>query len=211
MTMMLKDLFREYEALAARADRAFEAVQKEHGACVKCGEQCSDCCHSVFGLFLIESVYLHVHLHKLLDEKRRREALLRGDQQDLDLQEMEKKLQVHADHPELQARAMAGERVRCPLLGEEQKCELYSFRPITCRVYGIPTVINGKVHACWKAGFEKGRPYPAFDLDGTYRELYRLSEELLEMAGQENKERASLLVSVAKSIKTPLEDLIHEV
>ncbi|MCL6561197.1 MAG: hypothetical protein K6U74_20900, partial [Firmicutes bacterium] len=71
-------------------------------------------------------------------------------------------------------------------------------------------VMGDKVHVCWKAGFEKGQSYPTFNLDNAYRELYRLSEKLLELAGQENKDKASLLLSVPKSIKTPVEDLLGE-
>ncbi|MCL6559660.1 MAG: YkgJ family cysteine cluster protein, partial [Firmicutes bacterium] len=190
MTMMLEDLFKAYEALAARADRAFSEINKEYESRVKCGIHCSDCCHSVFGLFLIESVYINYHFNKL-DGKLRREAALRGDKSDQDLQELKEKLRIYKDDPEKQALAMARERVGCPLLNDEQKCMLYAHRPITCRVYGIPAVVNGKPRVCWKSGFEKGRSYPAFDLDGMYRELYRLSGKLLEKAGQKDVERAS--------------------
>jgi len=207
--MKLEDLFQEYEKLVAKADQAFGDIQKGYDSCIKCDIQCSDCCHSVFGLFLIESVYLNYQMSKL-DEKYGREAALRGDKADKDLQEIEKKLQTYDHNPQVKALAMARERVRCPLLNDDQKCMLYSYRPITCRVYGVPTIINGNVHACWKAGFEKGQAYPAFDLDGMYRELYKLSEKLLEIAGQKDMERASLLVSVSKSIKTPVVDLISE-
>lgn len=208
--MMIKDLFQEYENLVAKADQAYQKIKKEYDPLIKCDIHCSDCCHSVFGLFLIESVYLNYHFTKL-DEMYRQEAALRSEQSDQDLQGIEKKLQVHDHDPQTKALAMAKERVRCPLLNNDQKCTLYSYRPITCRVYGIPTIINGNLHACWKTGFEKGKSYPAFNLDGAYRELYLLSGKLLEIAGQKNIERASLLVSVSKSIKTPVIDLISEI
>lgn len=206
----LKDLFREYELLAARADQAFSDMQKEYGSCISCGVRCSDCCHSVFGLFLIESVYINYHFNKL-DRKTRREAAPRLDRADRELIGVEKRLQAFGHDPRAKALAMARERVRCPLLDSEEKCALYDYRPITCRVYGIPTVINGAVHACWKAGFEKGRHYPAFDLDGVYREMYGLSKKVLAKFGKRDMERASLLVSVSKSIKTPCKELIEEV
>ncbi|MFZ5632340.1 MAG: YkgJ family cysteine cluster protein [Bacillota bacterium] len=204
---IFRDLFREYELLAAGADRAFLEMEKNYGPDMKCGIGCADCCHSVFGLFLIESVYINYHFHKL-DRKARREAASRLDRADRDLLEVEKRLQAYDHDPRLKSLAMARERVRCPLLGSDDKCVLYGHRPITCRVYGIPTVINGAVHACWQAGFKKDRPYPAFDLDGAYRELYRLSGRLLERCGQRDAERASLLLSVSKSIKAPVEELI---
>ncbi|MHB8158168.1 MAG: YkgJ family cysteine cluster protein [Desulfocucumaceae bacterium] len=204
----LKDIFREYELLAAEADSAFEKIQKDYGSCVKCDVQCSDCCNSVFGIFFVESVYISYQFSRL-DRKIRRELLLRGDKADKDLLEVEKRLGAYSD-PQEQALAMSRERVRCPLLDERDKCSLYPVRPVTCRAYGIPTVISGAIHACWKAGFERGQSYPYFDLDEAYRKLYLLSCNILEIVGNKDMERASLLVSLSKSIRTPAERLLSE-
>ena len=201
------DLLQEYEALAAMADQDVRDLMEKHGPLVKCGVQCSDCCHSVFGLFLIESAYISHHFSGL-EESVRQEGLAMAGRADRDLLEVEKKLQVYDNNLPVKAVAMARERVRCPLLDQDEKCLLYPHRPITCRVYGVPTVVNGSLHSCWKAGFEKGRSYEAFDLDIAYRELYRLSRKLLAQSGQKDPDRASLLVSVSKSIKTAAADLI---
>lgn len=205
-----KDLYEAYEALVTRADRAFEVLQGgKHGECVKCEIQCADCCNSVFGLFPIEALYLNHHFN-LLDEQIKQEIMLKGEQTDQELLAIQNKLQDM--EPQQKAAALARERVSCPLLNSEQKCSLYPHRPITCRVYGIPTVISGQVHSCGKAGFEKGLSYPAFNLDVVYRELYRLSGALLEAGGvSEPTEQAGLLLSVPKAIKTPAEELIKDI
>jgi Fe-S-cluster containining protein len=52
---------------------------------------------------------------------------------------------------------MAEERVRCPMLNDSDQCDIYEFRPITCRLYGIPTAIGGKGHTCGLSGFAKGK------------------------------------------------------
>jgi Fe-S-cluster containining protein len=202
-----KDILQEYEALAAMADRDVSGLMETYSPLVKCGVQCSDCCHSVFGLFLIESAYISHHFSGL-EESVRQEGLAMADRADRELLEVEKKLQVYDNNLPVKAVAMARERVRCPLLDQDEKCLIYPHRPITCRVYGIPAVINGSLHACWKAGFEKDKSYEAFDLDRAYQELYRLSQKLLIQSGQKDLDRASLLVSVSKSIKTPAADLI---
>lgn len=204
---MFNDLFHAYEQLAAVADKAFRRMEQEYGDKVKCEIHCTDCCHAVFGLFLIESVYLKNCFDKL-DDGQKWAALLRADHADEDLARLQEKLEMYRDDPQLQAYALARQRIRCPLLDDQQNCILYPYRPITCRVYGIPTVINGKARVCWKAGFEAGESYPTFNLDAVYGHLYRLSQELLEKAGQTDMERASFLVSVSKSIKTPVEHLI---
>lgn len=209
MMLDVRDLFEEYNLLVARADRAFQKVAEDYPQHVRCRLQCSDCCHAVFGIFLIEAVYLK-HRFDGLSEEFKREALRRGSVADEALREIEERLQRYSDDPEKQVEALSRERVRCPLLTDEQKCLAYPFRPITCRVYGIPTVMNGRVHVCWKAGFKRGESYPAFNLDAVYRELYHLSRKLLERAGHGDLSKASLLLSVSKSISTPVAQLVRD-
>jgi Fe-S-cluster containining protein len=202
-----KDLFHSYELLADKAEAAFQTMQKEHGSCMKCEPHCSDCCHAVFGLFLIEAGYLKEHFDRLTDEKKKA-ALLRCEQAEKSLERLQNMLQAHEGDPQMQAYIMSRERIPCPLLNEKQECILYSHRPITCRVYGIPTKVRGKARVCWKAEFKKDERYPVFDLDVAYRDLFFLSTELVKSAGKNDPERASLLISVSKAITTPLEDLL---
>jgi len=203
------DLFQTYELLVDKAEAAFQEMQKDHGSCMKCEPQCSDCCHAVFGLFLIEAGYLKEHFDRLADEEKRA-ALLRCEDAGKSLERLQNMLQEHEGDPQMQAYILSRERSPCPLLNEHQECILYLHRPITCRVYGIPTKIQGKARACWKAEFKEGERYPVFDLDGVYRDLYFLSTELLKAGGQDDPEKASLLISVSKAITTPLQDLLHQ-
>jgi len=202
------DLFQSYELLVDKAEAAFQEMQKEHGSCIKCEPHCSDCCHAVFGLFLIEAGYLKEHFDKLGAEEKKA-ALVRCEQAEKSLERLQNMLREHEGDPQMQAYIMSRERIPCPLLNENQECVLYLHRPITCRVYGIPTKVQGKARVCWKAGFRKDERYPVFDLDGVYRELYFLSTELLKAAG-EDTEKASLLISVSKAITTPLQDLLRQ-
>ncbi len=185
-------------------------MEKGYGSCIKCERHCSDCCHAVFGLFLIEAAYLKQQFDQLGKEEIKA-ALLRCNKAERDLRRLEKMLQAHENDPNMQAYTMARERIRCPLLDENEDCILYPYRPITCRVYGIPTKIQGKARVCGKAGFEKGEYYPLFDLDGIYKDLFILSRELLDGAEKGDPEKASLLISVSKTISLPLDELIHEI
>ena len=203
------DLFQTYELLVDKAEAAFQEMQKEHGSCIKCEAHCSDCCQAVFGLFLIEAGYLKEHFDKLTDEEKKA-ALVRCKQAEKSLERLQKLLQAHEDDPQMKAYIMSRERIPCPLLNEHQECILYMYRPITCRVYGIPTKVQGKARVCWKSEFKKDERYPVFDLDRVHRELYFLSAELLKAAGEDNPERASLLISVSKAITTPLQDLLRQ-
>jgi len=203
------DLFKQYEQLVAKADQAFQKMGQEYGSCIECKRQCSDCCNAIFGLFLIEIAFIQHHFSQL-DRTVRQEVIVRADKADEDLKKIEEKLQAYDDDPQIKSYALSKERLRCPLLDMNHACTLYPFRPITCRVYGIPTAIQGTARVCGRAAFKKGESYPTFDLDGAYRALYQLSKDLLAKAGLKNMEQASLLLSVSKAIKTPLKDLMQD-
>ncbi len=207
--MKIAPLLRNYEYLVDKADKAFQKMEEDHAESMNCQLHCSDCCHAVFGLFLIEAAYMKEHFDRLEAEKIK-EIFFRCNETERGLKRMEVKVQNHADDPEMQALIMAKERIKCPLLGENQECDLYEHRPITCRVYGIPTKIHGKARVCGKTGFKQGESYPIFDLDGVYRELFVLSRELLEGSEKGDPEKSSFLISVPKALNTPLEHLIFE-
>lgn len=208
--MKTAQLFRSYELLVDRADQAFREVKGTHGPLIRCEPHCSDCCHAVFGLFLVEAAYLKQQFDGLGEEEKKA-ALERCREADEGLNRLEKMLKDHEDDLGMQAYILARERIHCPLLDSHQECLLYPHRPITCRVYGIPTKIQGKAHVCGKAGFRDGETYPVFDLDGTYRDLHLLSREFSKEAGSGHLEKASLLISVSKAISTPTTDLLLEV
>jgi len=202
-------LFEPYQGLVSKADYAFQRMAGEFSECIKCEPHCADCCHAVFGLFLIEAVFLKRDFDQL-DEKEREAALKRGAEADRDIEKLEQTLEEFKDDPQMTAYSMARARIRCPLLNDDNECILYPYRPITCRVYGIPTMIQGVPRVCGKTGFKKETSYPTFNLGGIQREVYQLSLQLLENAGEKDSERASLLLSVSKVIKTPIEELIDK-
>jgi Fe-S-cluster containining protein len=205
---MLGFQFGEYEALAAGADAAFGRMSSRYHTCVSCAPGCSDCCHAVFGLFLVEAAYLRFQFEKL-DRKERRQILSRAGKAEKELERVltEAKKGNNPDG----SFALEKVRIRCPMLNEADACVMYPFRPITCRVYGIPTAFQGKARVCWKARFEEGKKYPAFNLDEVNRKLYRLSREYLQAAGGSDSSKAGLLVSVSKVLSGSTPDLIREV
>jgi Fe-S-cluster containining protein len=206
----IPDLLHRYQSLSEEADHAFERVAREYGPLVKCRIGCSDCCHAVFGLFLIEAAALREGFESLPREKRR-EAILRAKKADKDLSRVQKRLEAYDGDLPMKGYALSKQRVRCPLLDEDEACILYSHRPITCRAYGIPTAVHGKARVCPKSGFNAGEAYPAFDLDRAYTELYRLSKEMLIREKAEDSDKASLLISLSKAIRTPLQKIIRGV
>jgi Fe-S-cluster containining protein len=207
--MKIAPLLRSYELMVDQADRAFQKMKEEHGPSMACELHCSECCHAVFGLFLIEAANLKQQFDQL-DTQKKKDVFLRCNETERGLKRLEKKLELYGEDPEMQASILAKERIRCPLLEDNHECLLYDHRPITCRVYGIPTKIRGKTRACGKTKFEQGLSYPVFDLDGVYRNLYALSKELLNKAGGKDPEKAAFLISVPRAVSASLDELIWE-
>lgn len=206
---MLDEWFARYEQLGLAADLAFERVQREYTDAVQCKRGCTDCCHALFGLFPIEAAYLRERFAKL-DPALQQEVLKRANQAEEHLTKFQTMInEAHADDPQMQAYAMARERIRCPLLNDQGDCVLYSNRPVTCRAYGIPTTVQGVGRTCWKAAFEAGKSYPAFNVDRLHRELYEMSRSVLEKGGQHDLDRAALLVSVSAALKASLENAVR--
>ena len=209
--MKLAPFFHNYELLVDKAEAAFHKVKELHNDCVKCELHCSDCCNAVFGVFLVEALYIREHFEHI-NEDQKKEVIERAIEADKAIEDLQKKLSTFEDDPRMQAYTLSRERIRCPLLDNKDECVLYQKRPITCRVYGIPTKIHGKTRACGKATFKNGETYPILDLDGVYRDMYILSRDILEEAKVESKDedKASLLISISKVVQTSIDDLIEK-
>lgn len=50
----LEEIFLEYEVLAAQVDKLFQDVQSKYPEEVACTRTCSDCCHALFDLSLVD-------------------------------------------------------------------------------------------------------------------------------------------------------------
>ena len=101
---------------------------------------------------------------------------------------------------------IAAERVRCPLLNDDDMCDLYEYRPITCRLYGMPTSIGGIGHTCGKSGFVEGKPYPTVNLDVIQKRLYEISAEFVSRIKTKYVKMADMLVPLSMAILTDYDE-----
>jgi len=202
--------FEKYEALVAQTDKVFAAMQEAHKDCVRCEIHCCDCCYAVFDLTLVESAYVNYHFNRSLNRRDRRPILRRAEKADRKFYQIKHKLQkMHFNEgkpPEDVLLQLAHERVECPFLNDEKLCDLYARRPITCRVYGIPTSIGGKAHICGESGFKEGTSYPAVNLDNINDRLFQLSKDLLKEIGSSLSNRYMSLVPISAALMTTYDE-----
>ena len=176
----LSPIFTAYEKLRDQVDGIFAQVLASQGPeRVTCRKGCSDCCHALFDLTLVEAMYLNRAFGKAYGFGPERSAILeRASEVDRMLARLKRDLfreEKKGIAPESIMKEAAGERMRCPLLGDDGLCALYEARPLTCRIYGIPTVIAGQGHVCGLSGFDKGGQYPTVKLDKIHKALDDMS------------------------------------
>lgn len=181
----LSPVFEKYEILRKNVDGLFERFSREFAAEVKCEKGCADCCHAIFDLSLVEAMYINRKFREKFDAGRERSGILElADQADRQAYKFKRKIFKESkegrDSNELIAEA-ARQRIRCPLLDDSGLCRMYDERPLTCRIYGVPTGIGGAAHTCGKSGFLPGREYPTISMEAVNRRLQDLSLEITGM------------------------------
>jgi Fe-S-cluster containining protein len=210
MLFDFKPYFEKYEKLVAASDAAFERVKQAHAECVKCREGCADCCHAVFDLTLIEALYINDRFKQKFKGITKTELEEKANRADRLMAKIKRRAQndLLAGRPEAEILAdLARERVRCPLLNTKDLCDLYDYRPLTCRFYGIPTAIGGGGHTCGLSGFREGETYPTVNLDTIHTRLQELSAELIRDIKSRYIKLADILVPLSTALITEYDEI----
>lgn len=206
----LDDIFREYEQLCSQTDQLFERVKAQYPAEVTCTSGCSSCCHAEFDLSLVEAMALNRAFSGKFGFGPIRSAILQAaGEADRQLTRLKhhyfKQAKQGMDDEQILLEA-AKERIRCPLLGSDETCMLYENRPITCRIYGVPTAIHGKAHVCGLCGFTKGGSYPTVALDRIQDRLADMSRRIGAAVGSRFRELHRIYVPVSMALITKYDD-----
>ena len=209
MEIDFSPFFRKYEEIVAMADTVFERVKKEYPECVTCKQECSDCCYALFDIGLIEGLYINYQFNKKFKGKERDRLIDKLNIADREVHRIKKKAYKALDAGKKEDDILmdiAEKRIRCPLLNEQNLCDIYEYRPITCRLYGIPTTIGGASHTCGKSGFVKGKQYPTVNLDILQNNLYKISAELIKEIKSSYVKMADMLVPLSMVLLTDYDE-----
>jgi len=205
----LKPFFKKYEELVRVIDTIFGRVKKECRDLVCCKTGCSDCCNALFDLTLIEAMYINHRFNEKFTGKDREEIIEKANRADRKTYKIKRHAYKMHEKGENEVKILASvgaERVRCPLLNREELCDLYSYRPITCRLYGIPTAIHGMGHTCGKSGFKEGVQYSTVNMDKIYDKLYEISAELEVFIKTKHLKIADILMPISMALLTDFSD-----
>jgi Fe-S-cluster containining protein len=207
MDMML--FFQKYEAMVKKVDTIFSMMKEKYPEEVRCAPGCTNCCYALFDLTLIEAIYVSHHFRQIFSDDKR-EALLekanKADRQTYKIKKAAFKAKQQGKDEEAIIADVAKERVRCALLNDDTLCEFYEFRPIACRVDGIPAAIGGKGRTCSLSGFKSGQSYPTLNRDVLHDQLLMLSSELVKSVGTKYSRMGDVLVPLSMALITEYDE-----
>jgi Fe-S-cluster containining protein len=212
MNLDFTTYFKEYEKLTSLADEVFKRVINEYPECYRCKKGCSDCCYALFDIGLVEALYINHHFkEKFQNKEPNREAnkkqekiIERANKADRTVYKLKRDaykevVEKGKSEDEIIAR-MALERIMCPLLNDDDKCSLYEYRPITCRLYGIPISIAEMSHTCGRSGFKEKNKYQTVKMEIIQNKLYEISFKLIADIKSKHPKIAEMLVPVSMAL-----------
>lgn len=132
----------EWQSLISRFDRWFEATAERFPGVIPCRAGCSACCHGPFDISAADVLLLQEGLATLppalrTDVARRGQALLRRMQQLAPSWHTPFDIASLGDEQfDALSEALAAEP--CPLLSQDGRCLVYDYRPLVCRMIGLP-------------------------------------------------------------------------
>lgn len=201
--------FEQYENLAAKVDEAFKRVSDAHPDLVLCKPGCTDCCLALFDVTLVEALYLNHKFNENFSDDKRESMIEKANTTDRQIFKLKRAAYQSTQNGEDEnavVEDMGKKRVPCPLLNDEKHCEMYAYRPLACRIYGVPMAIGGTGRTCGFSGFKKGESYPTVNMDIIHNQLLTISTELALSIESKHPGLAEMLVPVSMAILTDYDE-----
>lgn len=182
---MTSAIVEHYRQLLVQVDTWFSACVRTHGDKMACREGCSGCCRGLFDITLLDAFLLQQGF-KTLSPSMRGDVLGRVDSRLSQLQQQWPEFQspfILNRLPHDQWLNMPeNDLTACPLLGVDGRCMVYDYRPLTCRLHGLPQVDLTTELFCdsyCTLNFVDCDPLELVALRGDFKYLFQREVELL--------------------------------
>ena len=180
----MQDILDRYNSLLREVDSWFAGCVQRHEELIACARGCSSCCRGLFDITLLDALYLRSGFNLLPDDIKSSIRLKAKPQLDLLVTRWPNFIApwILNSIPEAEWDEMMPEddETPCPLLSEAGACLVYDYRPMTCRLNGIPLIdISGEeLFDDWcTLNFVDTDPLDEEDLRYPFNELF--AQELL--------------------------------
>ncbi len=145
----MQDILEKYGNLLSEVDNWFAICLRQYPENISCQQGCSACCRGLFDITLMDAVYLKSGFDQLPDVLKN--FILSKSQARMDAISRAYPAFVHPwllnSIPEADWDLVMPEddEIPCVLLSESGQCLVYEYRPMTCRLNGIPMIdISGE-------------------------------------------------------------------
>jgi Fe-S-cluster containining protein len=136
-------LLQQYKTLLESVDSWFHQTQRQFPQAIVCRSGCCGCCRGFFDITLLDAALVSLGFHQLtLDQKN----IIHG-------KALDRLIDLQTRWPGFTAPYMLNgmpesawtempddDDTPCPFLGDNGLCLIYAFRPMTCRLHGIPNI-----------------------------------------------------------------------
>ncbi len=167
--------------LLCRTEAWFNEIHARLEHQMQCGRGCALCCHGLFDISFADA-FLLAEAFGRLESGQREAARARavGIHTAISRTAPDLKAPYLLDRtPEtlIDTIVLAADSPRCPLLGQNDECLVYRFRPLACRLEGLPMVdAKDGIFGDWcELNFRNG--VPKEDLPFLARDYYALQAE----------------------------------
>jgi Fe-S-cluster containining protein len=146
----MTDILNCYGSLLQEVDEWFGRASISSGSAVSCRTGCSACCRGLFDITLLDACYLKSGFDTL-DNLTQKMVLARAGERLVTLQALWPEFTPpfilnHRPEEEWEDLMPEEDDTPCVLLGTDGTCLVYEYRPMTCRLNGIPLIdISGEV------------------------------------------------------------------
>lgn len=140
----MNTLLDRYGVLLSEVDAWFRRCLEQHQDLIACRNGCSECCRGLFDITLLDAFYLKRGFDKLSEPIKT--ELARGASRRLELLSGENPafaepwLLNGIPEDDWDALMPEEDETPCLLLSETGGCLIYDYRPMTCRLNGIPLI-----------------------------------------------------------------------
>lgn len=140
----MNELLDRYGSLLSEVDSWFRSCSSNFPEQIACHSGCSSCCRGLFDITLLDAVYLKLGVDRLCDSLQSK--VIKNANERLNALALE--FPAFTEPwllnvlPESQWDELMPEEdeTPCPLLSETGECLVYEYRPMTCRLNGIPLI-----------------------------------------------------------------------
>lgn len=175
----MNDILDQYGTLLQEVDEWFESCLAQHSGAIACHHGCSECCRGLFDITLLDALYL----------KRGFDLLPTAVQLEVQVKAAGRLNELSTNWPDFtrpwtlnhipesdwDAMMPEEDETPCPLLSDRGDCLVYAYRPMTCRLNGIPMIDTSgeELFDEWcNLNFVDSDPIGLLDIRHPFKELF---------------------------------------